>query len=104
MIATHRRYFIQSMAIPFSALALAISSTPAPAATLEHLIPRRRPVSVALLDTRTEEIVRTGEFVGDPHAVRLLKRHPTDGHQQAACPGFRNGEWAQTTTDRVHYA
>jgi hypothetical protein len=33
-----------------------------------------------------------------------LLPHPTDGRQQPECPGFRNGEWAQTTTDGVHHA
>lgn len=68
---------------------------------LEHLIPRSRPVGIALVDTATGGIVHTSELVGDPHAVRFLKTHPTDGQQQPACPGFRSGEWAWNTTDGV---
>lgn len=70
---------------------------------LEHLSGRRRLVAVALVDARTGKIVRTGEFVGDPHAVRFLKPHLSNGHQQPACPAFRNGEWVRTSTDGLHH-
>ena len=76
-------------------------------AALEHLIPRSRSVGIALVDTGTGTIVQTAEVVGDPHAVRFLNPHLTDlteGHQQPACPGFRNGEWARITTDGEQHA
>ena len=43
-------------------------------------------------------MVPAGEFVGDPHAVRFLKPHPTDGHKQPASSGFRSGDEPPTTS------
>lgn len=67
-------------------------------AGLEHLVFRPRPVAVALVDTRTGQVVRSGEFVADPHTVRFLR---TDMPAQPACPGFRNREWTAITADGV---